>query len=444
MSIEIPVRRQELTEAEVLPPSGEVQQILDQILESPPFRTSNQCKNLLRYIVERSLRGEDSDLRERVIGSEVFGRNPAYDTNEDPVVRMRASDVRKRLAQFYQSLAPDAAVGWHIELQPGSYRAHFRCDVRTSSKPETTPPVTASPASPPGAPVERESYAVPTVAQSSNGTRRLSRYAFVTVATALLVIFGIAGGRRFLAPTPEERFWAPLLSSKQPVLIYLGTNVAYVLSNDFLDNYRTTRGLPNNGPEFFPDLPATGTVAVHDIVPVLDTFVTTADVTAVVQVTNEMHKWNKPFILREGRDITMGDLRDRPSIMVGAFNNPWTIELTRDLPFSFRDGTRIQDRDRPFQTWSVPTTSRQANTDDYALITRVLSSRTGGSSITVAGIGEFGTQAAAEFLTNPDHMRTLLSSAPPGWEKKNMQAVLHVKVVDYQPVAVDVAATSYW
>ena len=171
----------------------------------------------------------------------------------------------------------------------------------------------------------------------------------VAAAAVLLVLLGIPAGRHFLAPTPEESFWAPLLSSKQPVLIYLGTNVAYVFSNDFLDRYRTAHGLPNNGPEFFPDLPADGTVAVHDIVPVLDTFVTTADVTAVVQMTNEMHKWNKPFVLREGRDIAMGDLRDRPSIMVGAFNNPWTIELTRDLPFSFRDGTRIQERDRPFR-----------------------------------------------------------------------------------------------
>ena len=66
----------------------------------------------------------------------------------------------------------------------------------------------------------------------------------------------------------------------------------------------------------------------------------------------------------------------------------------------------------------MPNTSRQANTDDYALITRVLSSKTGGPTITVAGIGEFGTQAAAEFLTNPDYMRTLLSSAPLGWGKK--------------------------
>lgn len=448
MGLETRVCRREPIETEVHPPSHEVEQVLDQILESPPFRTSNQCKNLLRYVVEHSLRGDDAALRERVIGSEVFGRDPAYDTNDDPVVRMRASDVRKRLAQFYQSLGTDVVSEWHIELQPGSYRAHFRYDERVSSRPTEAGPATEAVVLPAMAtsvianPQELSGSA--TVAQVSAGVRRIPWYISISVVSALLVLLAVAGARRFTAQTPEERFWTPLLSSKQPVLIYLGTNVVYIFSNDFLDSYRTAHGLPNTGQEFVPDLPANSTVAVGSIVPVLDTFVATGDVTAVVQMTSQLYDWNKPFVLRQGRDIAMGDLRGRPSIMVGGFNNRWSIDLTRNLPFSFREGTRIQERDRPFRAWSVPVTSNQANTDDYAMITRELSSQTGGPSLVVAGIGQYGTQAAAEFITNPESMRELLSKAPPGWEKMNMQAVLHVKVIDYQPVAVEVAATSYW
>ena len=51
-------------------------------------------------MVEHSLSGQEGDLRERVLGVEVFGRASKYDTAEDPVVRVRAADVRKRLAQF--------------------------------------------------------------------------------------------------------------------------------------------------------------------------------------------------------------------------------------------------------------------------------------------------------------------------------------------------------
>ena len=244
--------------------------------------------------------------------------------------------------------------------------------------------------------------------------------------------------------SPQQRFWAPLISGKRPVLIYLGSNVAYVFSSGFLANYRASHGLANTGPEFLVDLPPGSSIQAGDIVPVKDTFVTTADTSAIVQLTTQLRDWKRPFVLRSGSDLSIGDLRNEPSLMVGAFNNPWTLELTRDLPFSFREGTRIQERDKPNRSWSVPLDARSSTTDDYALITRVLSSRTGGPSITSAGIGEYGTQAAAEFLTSPENMRDLLKSAPRGWEAKSMQAVLHVKVMGYQPVSVEVVATSYW
>ena len=75
-----------------------IRRALDSILQSAPFRTSKQCQDMLRYVVEHSLRDEQESLRERVIGIEVFGRTSDYDTSGDPVVRIRAADIRKRLA----------------------------------------------------------------------------------------------------------------------------------------------------------------------------------------------------------------------------------------------------------------------------------------------------------------------------------------------------------
>src|SRR6201997_1338440 len=81
----------------------QIKEALEDILQSTPFRTSRQCQDMFRYIVEHSLAGSDDLLRERVIGAEVFGRAADYDTAEDPVVRVRAANVRKRLAQYYQA-----------------------------------------------------------------------------------------------------------------------------------------------------------------------------------------------------------------------------------------------------------------------------------------------------------------------------------------------------
>jgi hypothetical protein len=419
------------------PLASEVQETLRLILESHPFRTSKQCQDLLRYIVNHSLNGDDASLKERIIGAEVFLRKPSYDTNQDPVVRVRAADVRKRLAQYYQS--PEAGKSTlHIELQPGSYRAHFRYDRPAQGEHSVNSLVTVSPEP------EQPSAVLPVIEEKTHFPLRRP---FPRIAALIVTLLLLTGAFRWVVSnwtSPQERFWAPMISGKQPVLIYLGANVAYIFSSGFLADYRAKHGLPNNGPEFFPDLPHGSTVRADDLVAVRDTFVTTADVAAIVQLTTLLRDWKRPFVLRSGSDLSFGDLRNRPTVMIGAFNNEWTLELNNDLPFSFQHGNEILNRYHPDRSWSVPVGSRPSATVDYALITRLLSSKTGGPSITVAGIGEYGTLAAAEFLANPDQMHELLKSAPIGWESKNMQAVLRVKVVGYQPVAVDVVATNYW
>jgi hypothetical protein len=70
------------------------------------------------------------------------------------------------------------------------------------------------------------------------------------------------------------------------------------------------------------DLPPDSTVKASDVLPIKDTYVTTADVTSTVQITNLLRDWKSPFMLRTGNDLSFGDLRNRPSVMVGGFNNP--------------------------------------------------------------------------------------------------------------------------
>ena len=80
---------------------------LARILESPHFRNSKRSQALLRFILESALSGDHAPLKERSIGAAVFGREIAYDTAQDPIVRNAAIEVRKRLAQYY--LEPEHA-----------------------------------------------------------------------------------------------------------------------------------------------------------------------------------------------------------------------------------------------------------------------------------------------------------------------------------------------
>src|SRR5215510_7173564 len=92
---------------------------LTRILESPQFRSSKRCSLFLRYVVEQASENHLEYLKERTLGIEVFGRNPQYDTNQDPVVRAAVGEVRKRLAQYYLEPGHDDEI--RISLPAGSY-----------------------------------------------------------------------------------------------------------------------------------------------------------------------------------------------------------------------------------------------------------------------------------------------------------------------------------
>ena len=92
---------------------------LEKIVSDNRFAASKRYPCLLRYIVEHTLAENHDNLKERTLGVEVFHRPPDYDTNLDPVVRLCAGEVRKRLAQYYQSSAHTGEL--RIELNPGSY-----------------------------------------------------------------------------------------------------------------------------------------------------------------------------------------------------------------------------------------------------------------------------------------------------------------------------------
>src|SRR5580692_9223111 len=96
---------------------------LDRLLDNPYFSHSKRFPSFLRFIVQEELEGRGDQLKERTLGIEVFGRHSGYDTTSDPIVRVTAAEIRKRIAQYYQNAEnPDEL---RISLPPGSYIPHF-------------------------------------------------------------------------------------------------------------------------------------------------------------------------------------------------------------------------------------------------------------------------------------------------------------------------------
>src|SRR6266436_7972245 len=97
---------------------------LHNILNSRPFRNSVRSKQFLSYVVEHKLEGRDEFLKERTIGTEIFQRKAGYETGDDPVVRVQAGEVRRRLEQYHHAGLNQSPV--RIELPVGSYAPEFR------------------------------------------------------------------------------------------------------------------------------------------------------------------------------------------------------------------------------------------------------------------------------------------------------------------------------
>ena len=96
---------------------------LDLLVRDEVFRSSRRSVAFLRYVVEQTLSGSASQIKERTIGVEVFGREPSYDTNVDHIVRTAATELRKRLAIYYGDEKHRSEL--RVGLSPGSYIPHF-------------------------------------------------------------------------------------------------------------------------------------------------------------------------------------------------------------------------------------------------------------------------------------------------------------------------------
>ena len=345
-------------------------------------------------MVERSLLGHSEPLKERTLGIEVFGRAPDYDTNLDPVVRTTAVEIRKRIAQYYHEEGHQNEI--RIDFPAGSYLPEFRMPEK--------PAVLAEP------PAETRSKPV-----------RPITVALGLVAFAAVVFLGALWiPRPWESQSALDRFWAPVLSSPDPVSVYIG-------------GYAT-------------DTPPVNTIDLQN-----SEKVAFADATALARVTSLLVSHNRPYRLRFQMSSKLEDLRDGPAVLIGAFNNSFTLRLTGPLRFSFLRNpetivNRIQDRNDPQNPkWSDDMTAPYQNLkQDYAIVSRVVDPTTGRVVVTASGLAKFGTEAAGEFLTSRPALEEMAKSAPKDWDRKNMQIVIGTDTVGRSAGPPHVLATYFW
>src|ERR1700692_1242224 len=100
-----------------------VVQQLERLLQNPHFHKSKRFPVFLKFVVAEALAGRADNLKERTLGVEVFGKDSNYDTTDDPIVRVTAGEIRKRIAQYYQEPGHEHEI--RVLLPAGSYAPRF-------------------------------------------------------------------------------------------------------------------------------------------------------------------------------------------------------------------------------------------------------------------------------------------------------------------------------
>jgi hypothetical protein len=379
---------------------------LNLVLSSSWFRNSRNSSALLRYVVERALEGDESGLKERVLGTQVFGRKTDYDSNTDPVVRTAAGEVRKRLAQFYQNSAPLPEVV--ISLPVGSYRPLFRSS-------EVVPLMAGEPSPAPGDQLTRLApVAKPIVNAFVVRNRRRLAWAMPLAGLALLLLFAGFLVGRVLAKSHQSAlhdFWSPVLQAPGTVIISA-------------QSMSLTNGAGTSTSESIGDHP------LHtQLLPL-------AAAGCASQTIAVLAARGKAFDFQPSERVTFYDLQRGPAIICGDASNVWVAMFSSDLRFHFvRRGPytmAVEDRRAPpGMGWSLQMDKPYAGlTRDYAIVARILNPRTNQPMLLMAGLGEKGLMAAGRFVRQSDFFDRQMGATRSTWSgRKNIEIVLATDVV---------------
>lgn len=427
-----------------------VQQQLSRILASPHFRNSKRSQSLLRHVVEAQLAGESDSLKERCIGAAVFSRDAAYDTAQDPIVRNAAIDVRKRLALYYME-APHS-FELRIELPTGSYQPVFIPEIPTGSV--DVPLVDVPPVDVPRVevlPVEALPVEVPD-GPPARQRRRSGKWAFTLAATAATLLAGTGAYLWFNQRSPAielDAFWAPLFRDGKTIQICIGqpTRLFRFIGPRTEELTRALSGPAARSPE------AAGlSVNASELAWVAPEFLYLRDALSGFRVASWIQAKGRPYHLMSVASTTYSQLRHTPLVAIGAFNNTWSMRVTAELRFVFERRTVngvayncIIDRRNPATlSWKVAQPIDPTMNEDFAIVTRVFDPSTERTVISVAGIENYGTLAAGEFVTQADYIGAVLAASAPQWRQQNVQFVLGTKVIDGTPGPPRVLAVHYW
>ncbi len=390
---------------------SQIRSALECVLKTPTFRSSRRSRQFLRYVVEKALEGRFEELKERVIGSALIGRSPDYDTSGDAIVRVIASETRRRLQDYYDGPGRDATI-W-FEVPSGSYipSIHLR----------------------PGDPINTVAVGSPA---KSKAWLHLAWFSTMAVISTLCVVLAVQnyGLRSRLkvsgAPPASPLPWQALFNGNRGVqLVLADTSIGGVQvlmkSRLSLSDYLNRKFIPETA-GVSPEMNSFLEYLLQN------QFTSASYATTAARIAQIAQLHSTPISLSFARGMSLRTFKGGDHlIVIGTTRaNPWAQLFEEHLNFvsdygrdnepSFRNrgpgpGEPAEYKPREFSGG----TSRESY-GHIAFLPRLYHD---GHALLVSGTSSEGTEGAGEFVADPIRMRETLrrmhldpDGAPRGFE----------------------------
>ena len=400
----------------------EKRQSLDGVLNSRTLARSGRLKDLLRFIGEAEIEGRSTQLNEYAIGVEALGRPEGYSTLEDSSVRSRTHELRQKLARYYATEAPGAAI--RIDLLKGSHNPVF-----TRNHILRTP-------SPARRSVDR--LVLGTLAAGL-------AIGALTMWFALAVLPGRLPSQNVVEWTPAlEAIWQPFLDPGTPLMISFETRL-FVRAGSL--NIRDAQVNDMSRVE--------SSEALMKIQKLLDlpqlyenrNYTDFGTAQAVFLLSRLLSTRKANIAMKRSVDVTWNDIKDHHLIFLGKpYTDPQIQHFLTRSEF-VDEGQRIRVvHPRPGEpseyVEKFDRTDPLSWNEKYAVISMVPGDGPGKHVLSMAASGSEHPWAVGAYMTTPAHAQELFDHLrlPSGKLPAAYQVVIHARFKGQEPTTVEYVA----
>lgn len=412
--------------------------LVRRVLQSPTFSSSRALQSFLQFVTDHALTGDLEAIKEQRIGIEVLGRKSDYDPAVDNIVRVRAHELRQKLAKYFSTEGVEEAV--IITIPKGSYVPAFS-------------PRQAVPVPPPPQPAAIVPAKPPAVPQWIPWTLAVI---FASVAAFLLAFSISRTGPKNVDPSipaPIRDLWAQFFHDRDREPTVVSADSGFALWQDItgqnieLGDYITRKFVQQNQADS----------KLNELASRLCT--SPADVNVALEISEVSRLFGGRLKHRYARDIAAWELRSGNSILMGSRrSNPWVglfesrmnFVLMMDNPSGAPHFHNKAPQAGEAAEFAIPSRfdsdgAEKRQMVSYGVAALVPNLSGSGLVLIIEGLNMEGTAAVGDVVTNPDKLSTLLRKIghKPGTPVKPFEAVMKLTSIPGSFAYPEVIAARY-